>query len=76
MLILVILFFKEVHHHVVRPGVGRHAAHPHCHAALSAHGMLAVTIVISVHNVGVALMMAMLVTPAAAAYMLTRALCP
>jgi ABC-type Mn2+/Zn2+ transport system permease subunit len=38
--------------------------------------MLAVTIVISVQTVGVALMMAMLVTPAAAAYMLTRRLIP
>lgn len=76
MLILVVLLFKEFTVMSFDPVLAATLRMPTTMLHYLLMAMLAVTIVISVQTVGVALMMAMLVTPAAAAYMLTRRLIP
>ena len=76
MLVLVILLFKEFTIMSFDPVLAATLRMPTTVLHYLLMAMLAVTIVISVQTVGVALMMAMLVTPAAAAYMLTRRIVP
>ena len=72
-LLVVFLFIKNLWCYL-RPGAGRHLRLPVRLLESVLLVLIAVAIVVSLQTVGVALMVAMLVTPAATAFLLTRRL--